>query len=72
MTDIQEQVLRRVDDLLREHFEAAVVMVQTFSGENDTDEENLGQFHGGVATVLGLLEIARMRQLKYVDEGRVE
>ncbi len=59
MTEAQEQIFSKVEELLREHFEAAVVVVQATT-EDDKADFTKATYHGGYATGIGLLEVAKM------------
>lgn len=62
MTEIQEQTLRTVTALLKEHFEAGVIILET--EDLDLNSEREIRWHGGFSRCLGLLGIATIRMLE--------
>lgn len=63
MTPAQDEALNKIKDIIREHFEAGVISIQ---GEDDYDF----QWHGGISTALGLLDIAHDRLMRVVNDTR--
>ncbi len=59
MTPAQKQVRDKIDELLREHFSASVLVTQVESG--DTADVVDASWHGGYPASIGLLEIAKLR-----------
>lgn len=68
MTPAQKQTLEKVNELLREHFTAAVLVTQAELGDR---EDAIGvSWHGGYPTSIGLLELAKLRVWRgEVDPG---
>jgi hypothetical protein len=66
MTVAQEEVLDRVSELLREHFEGYVLSVV-----DETDEGKLAQiqYHGGLLQAIGLARASEQKLLEYNGDG---
>lgn len=67
MTEAQKQTLEKIHELIREHFDAGVVIVET-----DTEDEKKGEdreigWHGGITRAVGLCKIAELRFLKCIE-----
>lgn len=72
MTQAQETAIRQIQEIMREHFDAGIVILQ---GEAQTDEDTTQEqadkstsiqylFHGGYATAIGLVELAKIHVWK--------
>jgi hypothetical protein len=58
MTPAQDDAFKRIDEIMREHFEAGVIVVK---GEHtDKTEDIRSTWHGGYATSIGLLEMGKL------------
>lgn len=66
MTDAQNEAIQKIHDILREHFDAGLVIVESTDDDNVYERE-LG-WHGGISTALGLSIVARRRLEKRIDE----
>lgn len=72
MTDAQENAMTRINDILKEHFDASVVIVMgdAVPTEEITQQEADGcrdhefAYHGGWATCLGLVEMLKFKIYK--------
>lgn len=72
MTDAQIAAIHQIRDITREHFDASVVIVSgTAVGEDeagtkleDTAVDIEYIFHGGYATSIGLVELAKLHVYK--------
>lgn len=64
MTTAQEDAIKRIDDILQEHFIAAVLVVE--AERDDKTVYHQTTFHGGHASALGLLEIGN----RAIHQGR--
>lgn len=65
MTDAQTEALDKIRDIIREHFESGIVVVE---GE----EERELQWHGGITTAIGLCNVASDRLMMHVRKAYVE
>lgn len=54
MTEKQQQVLDQVHQLLQEHFDACVYVVDMADVEDTSDHQTVGGFTGGMAMAMGL------------------
>lgn len=61
MTDAQEDAIAKVKEILSEHFDACVMVVQVEEG--DKAESNPAFWHGGWALAVGLLEVGKISVL---------
>lgn len=61
MTEAQQQAFERIEEIMREHFGAGVILVQAESPESDRSSVVTTTWHGGYATAIGLLELGKMR-----------
>lgn len=57
MTDAQQDALDKIKVIMREHFDAGVVMV-TCGSERDDISDIQGTWHGGFAAAIGLTHLA--------------
>ena len=57
MTPAQEQAFKQIEEILREHFEASVIVVQA---DDDKKSDVRSSWHGGYATSIGLLELGKL------------
>lgn len=67
MTAAQKDALERLLDILREHFEGGVVVVQT-ENESANDEIQVS-WHGGYANACGLLDLGKARIVEERQRG---
>lgn len=60
MTEAQQEAFTKIEEIAREHFMAAVIVVE---GEMEDNKESDIQltYHGGYSTSIGLLEIAKLK-----------
>lgn len=65
MTDAQLETLAKVEELLREHFESVLLVLNTRVEEDDNKEVTKVCWHGGSYTALGLAEYAKKYLLDY-------
>jgi hypothetical protein len=63
----QQQVMEKVWELLREHFDSVVLLVDTENSEG-TDRVFEMRWHGGVTTSIGLCERGRARIERHAME----
>jgi hypothetical protein len=60
MTPAQEEAFNHCEEIMREHFSAAVLIVEGEIPGSDTSAEIRCTFHGGFAASVGLLEIGKL------------
>lgn len=60
MTAAQEQAIEKIQDLVREHFDSGLILVES------EDERDI-QWHGGFSAAIGNCEIAKRRLLLRLD-----
>lgn len=65
MTDAQEQILSKVNELLREHFTASLLTVQCEVDDNREGERTY--WHGGYATGVGLAALTHKKMLAHCE-----
>ena len=65
LTEKQWEVLDSIQELLREHFDASVVVVDAADVGDACDHVTIGQCHGGPAAAMGLC----LYQLKYLEKA---
>lgn len=76
MTDAQNNAIKQLRDIVREHFDASVIIVQGDAvdvpdPDKVVDIEYI--FHGGYASSIGLLELAKIHVWKRgVEESEVQ
>lgn len=58
MTNAQEQALKLIEEVLREHFVAGVCVVSAET-EKDDEEDIRATYHGGLAAAVGLCDLGR-------------
>lgn len=64
MTDAQNDALRRIVDIMREHFDSGIVTVIAEDDEStEGDDEIHCGWHGGYANAYGLLELGKLQML---------
>ncbi len=59
MTDAQEYAFTEIERMMREHFEAAILVVEC--DHSDKDSECRATWNGGYASAIGLLEIGKQQ-----------
>lgn len=65
MTDAQTEALEKISQIIREHFESGIIVVV---GENEREM----QWHGGIASAIGLCTIAKDRLLVHARDGYLD
>lgn len=55
MTDAQKSAKDKVWDIIKEHFDHAVLLIET-EAEEDTDRIFICNYHSGITTAIGLCE----------------
>jgi hypothetical protein len=61
MTAAQETAFKQIMEIMREHFAAGVIIIEGELADNDHASDIETAFHGGYATSIGLLEIAKIK-----------
>lgn len=61
MTEAQTQALARIEEIMREHFSAGIIVVAGEVAESDTSEDIRCTYHGGYAASIGLLELGKLQ-----------
>ena len=69
MTPAQSQALTQILEIMREHFSAGIIVVETDVEGEDTKAAVHSVWHGGFAASLGLLEIGRRDVIGKCREG---
>ena len=59
MTQAQQDAFCKIEELMREHFEAGVLVIETVN--DDRKHETRSTWHGGYAVSLGLLELGKLQ-----------
>jgi len=72
MTEVQAEKLRQVQDILGEHFDAAVVVVlaQQAQGEDVTNEDYASRWTKNLATTNWLLEVGKAHVMSHMPAAR--
>lgn len=65
LTDAQEAALDKAWDLIKEHFDNAVLIIETEVEQSNTpDNFFVTSYHGGVSLCIGLMERAKHRLIQ--------
>jgi len=59
LTQAQTDAFEKCKELLREHFDAGVIMVATSVEGSDNRDTSRSSYHGGAFTALGLIDVER-------------
>jgi hypothetical protein len=66
MTEAQEEIFGRVNELLQEHFEGYLLSVVD---ENEVGKMTVMQYHGGLLQAIGLARASEQALLEYQSDG---
>jgi hypothetical protein len=66
MTEAQEEVFERVNELLKEHFEGYLISVVD---ENEVGKITTMQYHGGLLQAIGLARASEHKMLEHQADG---
>jgi hypothetical protein len=61
MTPAQETAFSRIEEIMREHFTSALLVVEGELEENDRASDIRCTYHGGYAASIGLLELGKLQ-----------
>lgn len=62
MTPAQDDALKQILDIMREHFDAGLIVVEGENGDNHTEVQSA--YHGNYPTAIGLAELAKLHVYK--------
>lgn len=59
LTEAQKDAMRRISDILREHFVAGICVISV-EVDDGMNEQTFHTMHGGMARGIGLLDLGKM------------
>jgi hypothetical protein len=69
MTDAQKDAIKKITDLMREHFDQGIASLVCEDSDDERDQEVHVTWHGSFASAYGLLELGKLQMISEREQN---